>query len=101
MKTGVLKYWVKFNGELIKAILLTVFEESDRGMAGTAELRRIRIERVLEEAQRQGARLGYADLELIFLVSRATIKRDIAWLRRRGRGNALSRHRAAGVEARP
>lgn len=55
---------------------------SDFGLAG---LRRHRLERITRQAYDQGALLSYEDIALILTTSPATVKRDIALLKRQGK----------------
>ncbi len=48
---------------------------------GVVELRKRRLRRLLEEAERQDVHLSYRDLELILSTSRSTLKRDMRMLR--------------------
>lgn len=82
--SGVLTYWVRDGASRLKSIKLTFLEELDRIQMGTGDQRRRRLLRILEEARSQNARLSYADLAMIMLVSKATIKRDVSRLRMRG-----------------
>jgi hypothetical protein len=51
---------------------------------GVAALRRIKIQRLTQEAQEQGALLTQEDLARLLCTSRSTVKRDIAYLRTEG-----------------
>jgi predicted DNA-binding transcriptional regulator YafY len=53
-----------------------------RHAQGAIALRRARLERLLEEAQAQGAAPSSADLAHALGVSRRTVQRDLAALRR-------------------
>ena len=65
------------------AITLTLDSPDDLValQAGTATLRRSKIQRLTVEAQEQGALLTQEDLARLLCASRSTIKRDIAYLR--------------------
>lgn len=82
--SGTLTYWVSEGNSRIRSLRLTVCSEDDSRCNGLAELRRKRLGRLLGEALTQGARLSYRDLSMIMLVSKATLKRDIGYLRRQG-----------------
>ncbi|MBI5640939.1 MAG: DUF1670 domain-containing protein [Nitrospirae bacterium] len=78
--SGSLIYWVKESRERLRSLRLTVCSEMDADILssfGLAELRRRRIQRLLDEAKNQGVNLSYRDLSLILLTSRSTLKRDI------------------------
>lgn len=82
--SGTLTYWV-FEGEnRLRSLKLTVCSEDDRQIAGLQAMRRRRLSRLLNEAMTQGARLSYKDLRIIMLTSKATLKRDVSYLRKRG-----------------
>lgn len=68
------------------AITLTVDSEDDLEAVqyGVGELRRIKIQRLTQEAQEQGALLTQEDLARLLCTSRSTVKRDIAQLREAG-----------------
>ena len=68
------------------AITLTLDSPDDLAAlrAGTATLRRSKIQRLTVEAQEQGALLTQEDLARLLCTSRSTIKRDIAYLRSQG-----------------
>jgi len=68
------------------AITLTLDSPDDLValQAGTATLRRSKIQRLTVEAQEQGALLTQEDLARLLCASRSTIKRDIAYLRAQG-----------------
>lgn len=77
---GNLVYWVKESRDRLKSLKLTICSDKDAivlSELGLAELRRQRIQRLLDEARDQGARLSYKDLSLILLTSKSTLKRDI------------------------
>ncbi|MBI4823065.1 MAG: DUF1670 domain-containing protein [Nitrospirae bacterium] len=100
--SGTLTYWV-FEGEnRLRSLKLTVCSEDDRRISRLADTRRMRLRRLLSEAATQGARLSYKDLSIITLTSKATLKRDISYLRKQGvemllRGNV--RNRGIGSKA--
>lgn len=82
---GNLTYWAKEGRDTLKSLRLTLCCDDDTEYvhsSGLAELRRRRIKRLLEEAQRQGIRLSYRDLSLILLTSKATLKRDMQEIRK-------------------
>ena len=82
--SGKLVYWVPDGGSRFRSLMLTVCSESDCAGGGLVELRRKRLSRIITEAASQGARLGYKDLSVIMLTSKATLKRDISYLRAQG-----------------
>ncbi|MDA8434176.1 MAG: DUF1670 domain-containing protein [Nitrospiraceae bacterium] len=76
---GNLVYWVREGNERMRSLRLTVCSEKDSDVlsrGGLAELRRLRAQRLVSEAEKQGARLSYRDLSLILLASKSTLKRD-------------------------
>ena len=82
--SGTLIYWVKDGENTLRSLRLTVCAEDDRLSNGLAARRRKRLNRILQEALRQGARLSYRDLSMIMLSSKATLKRDVSHLRNLG-----------------
>ncbi|MDA8104003.1 MAG: DUF1670 domain-containing protein [Nitrospiraceae bacterium] len=75
-----LVYWMREGSERLKSLKLTYCCDNDievLNRSGLAELRRHRMLRLMEEAEKQGARLTYRDLSLILLTSRSTLKRDM------------------------
>lgn len=75
-----LTYWVRESKARLKSLKLTVCSEDENMVLnekGLAALRRQRLQRLIEEAREQGAKLSYRDLSLILLTSKATLKRDI------------------------
>lgn len=60
---------------------------------GLAALRRERMMRLCQEAQAQGALLGYEDLVQLLLSSLSTLKRDLRLLRNQGQSVPLYRKR--------
>ena len=77
---GDLVYWVREGRGRLKSIRLTVCNEKDSDVLsrqGVVELRRQKVQRLLDEARDQGTKLSYRDLSLILLTSKATLKRDI------------------------
>lgn len=77
---GDLIYWVREGKGRLKSVKLTVCNEKDSDVLneqGVVELRRQRVQRLLDQARNQGAKLSYRDLSLILLTSKATLKRDI------------------------
>ncbi len=81
---GILTYWVKDGVDSLKSVKLTLCSDDDSKLTGSAEIRRRRLVRILDESRSQKVRLSYGDLAMILLVSRATIKRDFSYLRRTG-----------------
>lgn len=82
--SGTLVYWVSEGENRLRSLRLTLCADEDGRGGSLAELRRKRLRRILDEALAQGARLNYRDLGMIMLASRATLKRDVSCLRRRG-----------------
>lgn len=82
--SGTLTYWVSDGGNSLKSLRLTICSDDDFSAEGLAELRRMRLHRILNEALAQGAKLTYNDLSMIMLTSKATIKRDISQMRMHG-----------------
>jgi hypothetical protein len=82
--SGTLTYWVREGGGRYRSVRLTVLGRDEVPGAGLADRRRRRLGRILAEATRQGARLSYRDLSMIMLSSKATLKRDVSTLRKRG-----------------
>lgn len=80
--SGTLVYWVPDDGSRLTALKLTVCSKEDNG--GVPSARRKRLSRIILEANSQGAKLSYRDLSLILLTSKATLKRDINYLKRHG-----------------
>jgi|Deesub1362A_J573_1020465.scaffolds.fasta_scaffold00048_142 hypothetical protein len=87
--SGRLTYWVAEGGGRLRSLRLTVCAEEDRG--GVPAVRRRRLLRLLREAAHQGGRLSYRDLSVIMLTSKATLKRDMSYLRRMGHELPLRR----------
>ena len=82
---GILTYWVRERVDSFKSVKLTLCSEDDLiSTAGTSEMRRMRLARILEESRKQNMSLSHGDLSMILLVSRATIKRDFNHLRKLG-----------------
>lgn len=82
--SGTLTYWVSDGENKFRSLRLTVCSDEDRGALGHAERRRRRLSRLIREARNQGASLSYRDLCIIMLTSKATLKRDINFLRSNG-----------------
>lgn len=80
---GRLIYKVEEGTRLLR-LRLTVCHEDDLKQGSSSEIRRRRIIRLLREAKEQGYLLSYRDLNLILLSSRATLKRDISYLKKQG-----------------
>ncbi len=77
---GSLVYWVREDKERLRTLRLTVCGDRDSDVlsrCGLAELRRLRLRRLVSEAEKQGVRLSYRDLSLILLASKSTLKRDL------------------------
>lgn len=77
---GNLVYWVRENSDIIRSLRLTIWAARDHDILetqGLAELRRQRMQRLIDESKSQGVRLSYKDLSLILLTSKSTLKRDI------------------------
>ena len=87
---GILTYWVKDGADSLKSVKLTLCSKDDSNVSGSAEARRRRLVRILDESRSQRVRLSYGDLAMILLVSRATLKRDFSYLRRIGQAGAVS-----------
>ncbi|MFA4827690.1 MAG: DUF1670 domain-containing protein [Thermodesulfovibrionales bacterium] len=71
----------------IKSLMLTLVDMSDEDILsaqGLSELRKKRIVRLTEEAQKQGMLLSYEDLNALLLSSVSTLKRDVNSLERQG-----------------
>ena len=79
-----LTYWIKDAEMGLKALRLTVMSDDEAGQSGLSALRRRRLLRIAAEARVQGCRLTYSDLSVIMLSSRATLKRDVGYLRSLG-----------------
>lgn len=83
--SGTLTYLVEVGANSLRALKLTICSVEDRSNGdGLADVRRKKLNRLLNEALTQGARLSYRDLSMIMLTSRATLKRDVSYLRRIG-----------------
>jgi hypothetical protein len=81
---GTLTYWVDDGKDRLVPLRLTIGSEGGGRRQSLAGLRRKRLARILREAQVQGIRLTYRDLGMIMLTSRATLKRDVTYLRGQG-----------------
>jgi hypothetical protein len=81
---GTLTYWVPDGEDRLKLLRLTVCSLGGTDCGGVTHRRRERVRMLVEEAALQGARLGYGDLAMILLASKATLKRDVSYLRRVG-----------------
>ena len=79
---GTLVYWVPDGANRMRALKLTFCADDDRG--AIPYIRRKRLARILREAGCQGAKLSYRDLSMIMLSSKATLKRDMRFLRNLG-----------------
>lgn len=87
MDFGKVEYVIECNGSGPVALRLTLVGQNDDAVLkrqGLSELRRRRIVRLASEAREQGCLLGYEDLAGLLLCSLATLKRDLAQLRRQG-----------------
>lgn len=82
--SGTLVYWAPEGGNRLRSLRLTLCREDDQDADDLRELRRKRLDRILREAGAQGARLSYSDLSMIMLTSKATLKRDVSYLRQNG-----------------
>ena len=90
--SGILTYIVNTGENSLRSLRLTVCSEEDRAGGGClADVRRKKLNRLLNEALTQGARLSYRDLGMIMLTSKATLKRDVSHLRRSGMEIPLGR----------
>ena len=70
-----------------KTLMLTLVGMNDEDILssqGLSELRKKRIVRLTEEAQKQGMLLSYEDLNALLLSSVSTLKRDVNSLERQG-----------------
>lgn len=96
--SGTLTYLVSEGENRLRSLRLTLCSDTDKAVSGLADMRRKKLSRLLNEAMKQGARLSYRDLSMIMLTSKATLKRDVVYLRRLGietplRGNgSLKKH---------
>ncbi len=88
MEFGKLEYFVNGRGNggtnRIRLTLVGQGDEDILRVEGIAGLRRRRIVRLTEEANKQGVLLGYEDLAGLLLVSMATLKRDVSSLESEG-----------------
>jgi hypothetical protein len=84
MMSGTLTYWAQEGRNRMRTLKLTFCCDDERRAGDLRYLRRMRLTRILTEAGAQGARLGYKDLSVIMLTSKATLKRDVSFLRRNG-----------------
>lgn len=85
---GILVYWVSDGVNRMRALRLTFCADEDRG--AIPQIRRQRIARILLEADHQGAKLNYRDLSMIMLSSKATLKRDMSYLRKHGQALGIA-----------
>lgn len=79
MDFGKVEYIVRSGSKELK-LRLTLVGQGDGEVLrkmGLAGLRRQRILRLTDEAQKQGSPLGYEDLSSLLLSSLATLKRDV------------------------
>ncbi len=72
------------DGYRLRELMLTVCKDDDTDNGSMRDIRRKRILRLLQQAKEQGYSLSYKDLNLILLISPATLKRDISYLRKQG-----------------
>jgi|Deesub1362A_J573_1020465.scaffolds.fasta_scaffold00004_412 Fic family protein len=75
------------NGSGVKKLKLTLIGQDDEEILrqeGLAGLRRRRIIRLTNEAEKQGSLLSYEDLAGLLLTSLATLKRDVNYLEKQG-----------------
>jgi len=81
---GLLHYRAREGRNTYRTVDLTFCSGEDDSVLseeGVVELRKRRLRRLLEEAERQDVHLSYRDLELILSTSRSTLKRDMRMLR--------------------
>lgn len=88
---GILTYWVKEGANNLRTISLTICTDEDCELASVSASRRNKLTRLLSEASEQGCRLTYSDLSMIMLTSRATLKRDVSYLRKSGHSLHMER----------
>ncbi|MCK4912041.1 MAG: hypothetical protein KAR83_10385, partial [Thermodesulfovibrionales bacterium] len=62
---GILTYWVKDGADSLKSIKLTLCNDDDSKLTGSAETRRRRLVRILDESRSQRFHLSYGDLAMI------------------------------------
>jgi Fic family protein len=75
------------NGSKARKVLLTLIGQSDEDILKREGLRGLRLRRLVRltrEAEEQGSLLSYEDLSALLLTSISTLKRDIAYLERKG-----------------
>ncbi len=80
-------------------LILTLIGQGDRDVLkkhGLRELRLRRIVRLTEEAYEQGHLLSYEDLSRLLVTSISTLKRDIAYLEKKGHRIRLKGRRSEG-----
>jgi len=88
---GILTYWVKEGEQNLRTLKLTICAEEDGELSSISDSRRSKLTRMLNEAAEQGCRLTYSDLGMIMLTSRATLKRDVSYLRKNGHSLQMER----------
>ena len=96
MDLGKLKYYIAARKQEYKTLMLTLVDSCDEDILssqGLSELRKKRIVRLTEEAQKQGMLLTYEDLNALLLSSVSTLKRDVNSLKREGYVVSLRRRR--------
>ena len=96
MDLGKLKYYIAARKQEYRTLMLTLVDAADEdtlSSQGLSELRKKRIVRLTEEAQKQGMLLTYEDLNALLLSSVSTLKRDINSLKREGYVVSLRRRR--------
>lgn len=84
MEYGKIEYAADGDGQKLKLTLIGQSDDSVLERFGISELRRRRALRLASEASEQGILLSYGDLSSLLLCSLATLKRDIAFLEKRG-----------------
>jgi Fic family protein len=75
------------NGSKARKVLLTLIGQCDEDILKREGLRGLRLRRLVRltrEAEEQGSLLSYEDLSALLVTSISTLKRDIAYLERKG-----------------
>ena len=96
MDLGKLKYYIAARKQEYRTLMLTLVDAADEdtlSSQGLSELRKKRIVRLTEEAQKQGMLLTYEDLNALLLSSVSTLKRDVSILEKSGYSVPLRRRR--------
>lgn len=86
MEFGRIEYLLR-NGSSGKKVLLTLIGQSDEFILKRDGLRALRLRRILRlthEAEEQGHLLSYEDLSALLVTSVSTLKRDVAYLEKKG-----------------